>query len=305
MGIAPKANIINLRVLDQNGVGTTSALLNAIEWIRVNYRTYNIRVVNISLGTPAIDSIWNDPLCYAVEDLNYYGILVVAAAGNNGKTTDNSKIYGQIHSPGNDPSVLTVGASNTLGTNSRSDDIMSTYSSHGPTRSYWTDESGYKHHDNVIKPDIVAPGNKIVAASAPSNKLVTEDSTLTNSTLDVAGTDNDMMYQSGTSMATPVASGAAALLFQLNPKLTPTMVKTILQYTAQPLNGVNMYEQGTGQINVDGAVRLARTYKFDTDFNWVSKGSSLFQPSQSLPAATSTIAGSTFPWAQGACSHPA
>ena len=90
--------------------------------------------------------------------------------------------------------------------------------------------------------------------------------TLTNSTLNITGTDNDMMYQSGTSMATPMASGAAALLFQMNPKLTPTMVKMLLQYTAQPMNGVNMYEQGAGQLNVEGAAKLARTYKFNDGF---------------------------------------
>ena len=90
-GIAPKANIVSLRVLDQNGIGTTSALLSAIEWVRVNHKTHNIRVVNISLGTPAIDSMWNDPLCLAVQDLSYYGILVVAAAGNSGKTTNGRK----------------------------------------------------------------------------------------------------------------------------------------------------------------------------------------------------------------------
>jgi serine protease AprX len=158
-GIAPKANLINLKVLNQHGVGSTSSLLQAIEWIRMNRATYNIRVVNMSLGTAAIDSMWNDPLCYAVQDLTWYGILVVAAAGNNGKTALGTKIYGQIHSPANDPSVLTVGATNSLGTDSRSDDAIATYSSHGPTRSYWTDSLGYKHYDHVIKPDIVAPGN--------------------------------------------------------------------------------------------------------------------------------------------------
>ena len=71
-----------------------------------------------------------------------------------------------------------------------------------------------------------------------------------------------MMYLSGTSMSTPMVSGAAALLFQMNPKLTPTMVKMILEYTAQPLNGVNMLEQGAGQLNIEGAIKLARMYKF-------------------------------------------
>ncbi|HEX2640010.1 MAG TPA: S8 family serine peptidase, partial [Pyrinomonadaceae bacterium] len=84
-GVAPKANLINLKVLDANGVGTTSALLNALNWVISNRTAYNIRVVNLSLGTPSLDAWTNDALCRKVQDLNYYGILVVAAAGNGGK----------------------------------------------------------------------------------------------------------------------------------------------------------------------------------------------------------------------------
>ncbi len=76
------------------------------------------------------------------------------------------------------------------------------------------------------------------------------------------------MRLSGTSMATPVVSGAAALLLQANPKLTPNMVKMILMYTAQPIKGANMLEQGTGQLNIEGAVRLAKQIR--TDLNWAT-----------------------------------
>ena len=299
-GIAPKANIINLKVLNSFGLGTTSSLLNALDWVSTNHTTYNIRVVNISLGTPAIDSYWNDPICWAVQQLNANGILVVAAAGNNGKNfLTGQKIYGQVHSPGNDPSVLTVGASNSMGTDTRSDDTMTTYSSHGPTRSYYT-SGGVKYYDNVIKPDIVAPGNRIVAAKAKSNStLITVFPSLTNATLNIAGDDNDMMYLSGTSMSTPMASGAAALLFQMNPKMTPTTVKMLLEYSAQPLNGYNMLEQGAGQLNIEGAVKIARTYKFNADFNSYTKGTSLLQSGQTMPTASSTVGGTTFTWSQG------
>ncbi|HEX8922807.1 MAG TPA: S8 family serine peptidase, partial [Pyrinomonadaceae bacterium] len=179
IGIAPKSEIISLRVLNKNGVGSTSMLIKALDWILApvdpnnpngekNHQKYKIRVVNMSLGALAIDSYKNDPLCRAARRLVDKGIVVVAASGNNGRTADGQKIYGQVHSPGNEPSVITVGATNTYGTDQRSDDVIASFSSRGPTRSYWTDEVGMKHYDNLIKPDLVAPGNKIIAAEAIS-----------------------------------------------------------------------------------------------------------------------------------------
>src|SRR5262249_15162283 len=152
-GIASGAKLINVRVLDDNGIGSSADLINGLNWIYANRSANNIRVVNLSLGAPAIESWRTDPLCQAVRKLTAAGIVVVAAAGNNGKTADGQKIYGAIHAPGNDPSVITVGASNTFGTDARNDDGVTTYSSRGPTRSYWTDTNGVKHFDNLIKPD--------------------------------------------------------------------------------------------------------------------------------------------------------
>src|ERR1044072_1896713 len=129
VGTAPNANIINLRVLNKVGAGTTSGLLAALDWALQNRTTYNIRVINISLGTPAVRSYRNDPLCKAVRKLVDAGVVVVAAAGNNGKDSSTRKLYGQIHSPGDEPSALTVGAANTFGTNARGDDGVATYSS--------------------------------------------------------------------------------------------------------------------------------------------------------------------------------
>src|SRR5205814_1019347 len=122
--------------------------------------------------TAAVDSYKNDPLCRAVRRLVDAGIVVVAAAGNDGKDALHPELYGRIHSPGNEPSAITVGATNTFGTDARSDDAVTTYSSRGPTRSFWTDASGVKHHDNLIKPDLVAPGNKIVSAEAANCQLI-------------------------------------------------------------------------------------------------------------------------------------
>ncbi|HVG38330.1 MAG TPA: S8 family peptidase, partial [Pyrinomonadaceae bacterium] len=261
IGIAPNANIINLRVLNSKGQGTTSALLASLDWVLANRALYNIRVVNLSLGAPAIESYRNDPVCRAVRRLVDAGVVVLAAAGNNGKNSSGQKIYGQIHSPGNDPSALTVGAANTFGSHPRGDDGVASYSSRGPTRSFWTDALGTKRYDSLIKPDIVAPGNKLVYAQADDNLLVR-----LNPELDagVSPVDNrKMMFMNGSSMATPVAAGAAALLLQVNPKLTPNLVKMILMYTAQPLAGFNMFEQGAGQLNIEGAVRLAKVVRTD------------------------------------------
>ncbi|HVS81225.1 MAG TPA: S8 family serine peptidase [Pyrinomonadaceae bacterium] len=295
MGIASNASLINLRVLNSQGSGNVSGTLAALDWVMNNHATYNIRVVNMSLGTAAIDSFRNDPICNAVRKLVKAGIVVVAAAGNNGKNSLGQKVYGKIHCPGNEPSAITVGASNTFGTNARNDDTVTTYSSRGPTRSRWTDTLGVKHYDNLIKPDLVAPGNKIIDAEADGNLLVT-----LNPQLD-AGVSvyphRKQMYLSGTSMAAPVAAGAAALLLQANPNLTPNMVKALLMYTAQPLAGSNMLEQGAGELNIEGAVRLAQLVR--TDLSAATPVGEPMLTTLTPPIPQTTIAGHTFTWSQG------
>src|SRR5689334_1939709 len=123
---------------------------------------YNIRVMNLSLGRPVYESYKLDPLCQAVEAAWKAGIVVVVAAGNDGRTnyaTLNG--YGTITAPGNDPYVITVGAMNTKGTPDRSDDVMTSYSSKGPTAI-----------DHIVKPDLVAPGNKVISLQAQGSTLV-------------------------------------------------------------------------------------------------------------------------------------
>src|SRR5205085_11878402 len=135
-------------------------------------------------------------------------------------------------SPGNEPSAITVGAANTLGTDGRNDDVVTTFSSRGPTRSYWKDMAGVKHYDNLIKPDLVAPGNKIIGAASPNNELLSE-----NPDLCVDKSCKNNMRLSGTSVSAPIVAGAIAVLLEANPKLTPNIIKMILMYTAQPLAG--------------------------------------------------------------------
>src|SRR5215213_4163877 len=290
-GIAPGVSLLNVRVLNRLGEGTVETVLAGLDWVAAHARQYNIRIVNLSLGTRAVDSYKYDVLCRAVRGLSNSGILVVVAAGNNGKNALGQRIYGAIHSPGIEPSALTVGASNTFQTNGRSDDGVATYSSRGPTRSYWIDEDGVTHHDNLLKPDMVAPGNKLVSAQARNNLLV-----LTNPLLNASGLLTDpskkMMSMSGTSVATPIVSGTAALMIQLNPKLTPNMLKAFMEYSAQKLNGSGVLDQGAGQLNIEGSMRLALLTRQDL-VSPVPVGLPLLTGAVN---SVSSFAGSSFAW---------
>ena len=155
-GMARNANLINLQVLDGNGMGTDSAVINAINRAIELKTTYNIRVINLSLGRPVYESYSKDPLCQAVEKAWKAGIVVVVAAGNEGRNrSQGTDGYATITSPANDPLVITVGAMKHMGTSWRADDLIASYSSKGPTLI-----------DHVVKPDLVAPGNRIVSLAS-------------------------------------------------------------------------------------------------------------------------------------------
>jgi serine protease AprX len=130
-GVAPGAHLINLRVMGADGSGLTSDVIDAIDWAIENRARYRIRVINLSLGHPALEGFADDPLCQAVERAVAAGIVVVAAAGNLGKLADGTPVVAGIESPGNSPFAITVGALNTHGTAARSDDTVATYSSRG------------------------------------------------------------------------------------------------------------------------------------------------------------------------------
>ena len=295
-GLAAGSQIISLRALKSDGKGSVSYAIAALDWAvqqKLN-NWWNIRVINMSLGSGPKDSYINDPLCQAARRAVNAGIVVVASAGNYGKDAAGQKIYGGISSPGIEPSVITVGAANTFGTNFRSDDTVATFSSRGPTRGYRTLSNGARKYDNLIKPDLIAPGNKIIGArSTTTNNLILSYPQL--ATGNATNAADKVMYLSGTSMAAPVVAGAAALLIQTNPKLTPNLIKAILMYSAQPLKNFNTLEQGAGELNIDGAVRLARLVKATLP---TSNGAAML--TGSLPSSQrSSIAGQYVYWGKG------
>ncbi len=224
-GVAPGAKIINLRVLDANGTGTDSEVIAAINQAISMKSQYNIRVMNLSLGRAVFESYKQDPLCQAVEQAWKSGIVVVVAAGNDGRYLP-TQGYGTITAPGNDPYVITVGAMKPMGTPNRNDDLIASYSSKGPTVI-----------DHIVKPDIVAPGNLLISTETPNTTLYTTDSANQipyNSYMNFGGSSPSQYYYtlSGTSMATGVVSGAVADLLQAQPRLTPDQVKARLMKTS-------------------------------------------------------------------------
>ena len=218
-GIAPQANLLDLRVLDQNGSSNDSVVIAAIQ-TAVNLKlAYNVRVINLSLGRPIYESCTLDPLCEAAEAAWNSGIVVVAAAGNLGRNG-----YATVLSPGNSPHAITVGAMKTEQTYTRSDDLIASYSSKGPT-----------YIDMTVKPDIVAPGNLVVSLLAPGSTLANEfpeDIVAPSYYSSSASGPAEYLRLSGTSMATPVVSGAVALILQKEPALSPDTIKARLMKTA-------------------------------------------------------------------------
>jgi serine protease AprX len=245
-GIAPGANLVNLRVLDANGSATDSEVIAAIAQA-INLKSkFNIRVINLSLGRGVFESYKLDPLCQAVERAWKSGIVVVVAAGNNGRfqPTDG---YATVTSPGNDPWVLTVGAMKTMGTPQRNDDLIASYSSKGPTVI-----------DHIVKPDIVAPGNLLISTETPGTTLYTTETTnlVPYNTYVIGGSSSpstSYFMLSGTSMATGIVSGLVADLLQAHPNLTPDQVKARLMQTASKTfpSSSSVYDPSTGITYTD------------------------------------------------------
>ena len=241
-GIAPGAQLVSVRVLGADGSGHTSDVIAGIEWIVANRARLNIRVINLSVGHPVTEACSTDPLCQAVNQAVQAGIVVVVAAGNTGKAPDGRVMLGGISSPGNSPYAITVGALNTLGTVDRSDDTVATFSSRGPTA-----------FDLAVKPDVAAPGVRVLSLEAPGAFLPT----LYPSIHSAGGGNNGYMVLSGTSMAAPMVAGGVALLLQGSPNLSPAQVKFALQSGATAIPDAGLMGAGTGSVNFWASRQIA------------------------------------------------
>src|SRR5688572_9270828 len=231
--------------------------------------------------------IYLDPLCQAVAAAVRAGIVVVCSAGNQGRTDvilgnnpDGSPIYqlayGTISSPANSPYVITVGATDGHGTVGRSDDSVTAFSSKGPTR-----------FDHMAKPDLVAPGRRVVAAMSqePNPNLMTQYPERVVQPVSSGASPSKYFNYSGTSFAAPVVSGTVALMLEANKSLTPAMAKAVLLRTAQMLPGYSnkaqsMVSQGAGEINTAAAVEMARAIVPNADH--LKAGDPVFRGKQTL-----------------------
>jgi serine protease AprX len=224
MGIAPESTIIAIKILDASGKGNSADVLAGIQWMLDNREKYNIRVANLSIGTE--DRGERDPLIRAVNAAWDAGIVMTIAAGNNGPRVSS------VTSPGVSRKVLTVGSSDD------SDSVfiwgmtLENFSGRGPTS------------ECIVKPDVVAPGAGVVSCLTPTPSLDKVEN------FDTKRVAEHYIQLSGTSMSAPIAAGAAALLLQKHPELTPDDVKYMFKQCASDLK-YPKNQQGWGLIDVE------------------------------------------------------
>jgi serine protease AprX len=222
-GMAPDSRIVSIKVADAKGQTDVSQAIAAIDWVVQNRKKagLDIRVLNMSFGTDGVQDYLLDPLAYAAEQAWHKGIVVVVAVGNEGFGT------GKVNNPAYDPYLIAVGSSSSNGTATTADDVVSAFSNDG---------------DGTRNPDLVAPGEQVVSLRTPGSYL--------DSSYPAARIGERFFRGSGTSQAAAVVSGAAALLIQQRPGITPDEVKALLTGTAQPISAATAAQQGAGVIDL-------------------------------------------------------
>ena len=234
-GVAPGARLVSIKVAGPDGASDVAHVLAGLQWAVSFKDAYNIRVLNLSLGTDSTQPYQHSLLDYAVERAWDHGIVVVVSASNLGPDA------GTVTKPGDDPLVVTAGAADDKGTTAQADDDVADFSGRGPTKA-----------DGLAKPDLVAPGTSLVSLRNPGSTI---DAAFPGSRVDTA-----YFKGSGTSFAAGVVSGAAALLIDAHPNLTPDQVKARLMGTADPSPAMaNPFAAGRGELDVPGALASSAT----------------------------------------------
>jgi serine protease AprX len=230
-GSSPNAKLVSLDVIDDTGMGLTSDVIAAADWILQNRNRFAIRVANFSLTGSSPSSFRFDPLDKAVERLWFSGIVVVTAAGNYG-----DKLPAVLFAPGNDPFVITVGADDVAGTVPVGDDFPAPWSSYGSTL------------DGFLKPEVSAPGRMLVGAVPATSTLARERPDRI--------VEPGYTAMSGTSFSAALVSGVAADIIAMHPNWTPDQVKGALMRTARPLSLGRPFAAGMGEISAYAAARV-------------------------------------------------
>ena len=227
-GEAPGANLVSIKVAGASGETDLGTVIEGLQWAVDHQGTYGIKVLNLSLGFQPTESTLVNPLDQAVQAVWDAGITVVASAGNAGP------FNGTILSPGDDPLVITVGALDDMASSSVTGDEMTNFSSVGPTSP-----------DGWAKPDLVTSGESVVSLAAPGSTIYNDYPAARIGTANFEG--------SGTSFATAITSGAAALILADNPGLTPDQVKARLLGNTDPGPVGNPFVHGHGALNAYAA----------------------------------------------------
>lgn len=210
-GMAPGCNLVAVKVLDRRGSGYASDVLAGIAWVLEHKERLGIRIVNISVGSQGRRSLSeNSVLVQGVNKAWDAGLVVVVAAGNNGPGRMS------ISTPGISRKVITVGCSDDYTEVLVGGKRMRDYSGRGPTEAC------------ICKPDVVAPGSRVVSCGRADRYAI----------------------KSGTSMSTPVVSGAVALLLEKYPQMTNLDVKLKLMKSCRDL-GLPRNQQGWGLLDVE------------------------------------------------------
>lgn len=227
-GVATNASIIGVKVMNQYGSGNVTDILSGLQWVVDHRKTYNIRIVSLSLGMVPQSNNGLDVLSMAVEAVWKKGIVVIVSAGNNGPG------WGTITSPGGSPSVITVGALDDQRTIDYRDDRVSSISSRGPS------------YAGNNKPDIVAPGMNITSCGVPDKMQYRR----------LKSEEQYYKTMSGTSVSTPLVAGIVALVLQKNSKLSPDEVKNLFIKNAVRVDKDNR-SSGYGRIFIPDLFRVS------------------------------------------------